>query len=199
MSTSVAPSARARSSPRKSPRYSATLLVATPIGSPTSSSTSPSGVDTTTPAAAGPGLPRAPPSTWTTNLKSEPGRPGVVSLGGELGKLAGNARPPAIADGAVAATGRGPAPPRRLAAVDDHLDVGVVGVVVLKLRQKLVGELLRNNAVDHANHARGGRGRPPSNVCLVRDRTPCTRIICVQDLACRLEADYTAPRAPCSS
>jgi hypothetical protein len=49
-----------------------TLLVATPIRSPSSSSTAPSESETTTPIAAGPGLPRAPPSTWTTTFNSSP-------------------------------------------------------------------------------------------------------------------------------
>src|SRR4051794_40907915 len=67
-STSSAPWAAASSSPRRSARYSATLLVASPIVSPTCSTTAPSSLRTTTPIAAGPGLPRAPPSTFTVSL-----------------------------------------------------------------------------------------------------------------------------------
>ena len=43
-------------------RYSATLFVATPIRSPCAARTVPSSVSSTYPYAAGPGLPRAPPS-----------------------------------------------------------------------------------------------------------------------------------------
>ena len=67
-STSVAPSARARCRPSSNPRYSATLLVVSPSTSVASSSTAPSGAETTAAAAAGPGLPRAPPSTCTTTF-----------------------------------------------------------------------------------------------------------------------------------
>src|SRR4051812_50072344 len=63
-STSVAPSARARRRPSSTPRYSATLLVWRPRTSMASSRTSPLGDVMTAAAAAGPGLPREPPTTW---------------------------------------------------------------------------------------------------------------------------------------
>src|ERR1019366_6390983 len=69
--TSLAPSAAARCSPASTARYSATLLVATPIRSACAASTAPSGAEATTPVAAGTGLPRAPPSTWTTSVGGE--------------------------------------------------------------------------------------------------------------------------------
>ena len=56
-----------RSSPAISPRYSATLLVASPMYSARSASTSPvSASSSTAPYAAGPGLPREPPSASMT-------------------------------------------------------------------------------------------------------------------------------------
>src|SRR3954447_561919 len=97
-----------------------------------SSSTSPSGVETTTPIAAGPGLPRAPPSTWTRSRKSDggelPGNPGAAAVAGLA--LLPTRRRPALA-------------PLALAPVDDDLDVGVVRVVggelVVQLIRQLVG------------------------------------------------------------
>src|SRR5438270_2498753 len=166
MSTSRAPSAAARSIPRSTARYSATLLVATPMVSPSSSSTVPLGSEITTPTAAGPGLPRAPPSTCTTTFTRRAGEAGSgpVSLGGQLRQLAGDARPAPVAHGAVAAAGRRPAAPGGLAAVDDHLDVGIVGVIALELGEQLAGELLGDDAVDHAQDARRGGGGAPSNL-----------------------------------
>src|SRR5690606_15502814 len=65
-STSSAPSSRASRRPSRTARYSATLLVASPMYSPRSARTAPSSPFATAPIAAGPGLPRAPPSTFTT-------------------------------------------------------------------------------------------------------------------------------------
>src|SRR4051794_8767196 len=147
-STSSAPSARARSSPSSRPRYSATLFVATPRYSCASSTTSPSGVETTAAAAAGPGLPRAPPSTWTTSLTCDPDAESL--LGVERGELAGHARAAAVARLALLGVlGRGLRAPLGLAAVDDDLHVRVVLVVldepVVQLRRKL----LWDDGVDH--------------------------------------------------
>src|SRR6476646_1012914 len=121
-------------------RYSATLLVAMPIRSATSSITVPSGSDTTTPIAAGPGLPRAPPSTLTTSFKSllpavGPGRAGPPSLGRKLRKLAGHPRPPAVAylPIVVSRVRCSRLAARGLAPVDDHGHVRVVGVVLGQL------------------------------------------------------------------
>src|SRR5579862_4993393 len=61
-STSASASSTAFSRPAMSARYSATLFVATPIRSPCAASTVPSSASSTNPYAAGPGLPRAPPS-----------------------------------------------------------------------------------------------------------------------------------------
>src|SRR4051812_31351707 len=62
------PNARASSSARISALYSATLLVVMPSGSATSLTTFPSGSARLIPIPAGPGLPRAAPSTCTTNV-----------------------------------------------------------------------------------------------------------------------------------
>src|SRR4051812_18913332 len=142
-STSVAPSARARSRPSSRPRYSATLLVVSPRTAVASSSTAPSAAAVSTAAAAaGPGLPRAPPSTWTTTL--------TRSLRVELGELAGDARAATVAQltavGAVVAVA---VATLGLAAVDDDLDAGVVGVVRLHAVIQLGRKLLRDDAVDH--------------------------------------------------
>src|SRR5215212_4511403 len=125
-STSVAPIARARSSPSSSPRYSATLLVARPSVTAASSSTSPSGELTTAAAAAGPGLPREPPSTWTTTLT--PGAaPSGFDVAGDGRELARHPRPPPIADLALAARGAAAGlAALALAPIDDHGDVGIV-------------------------------------------------------------------------
>src|SRR3954452_2755607 len=146
-STSVAPSARARSRPSSSPRYSATLLVAPPSVVAASSSTSPSGVLMTAAAAAGPGLPREPPSTWTTTLT--PGAaPSDFDVAGDGRELARHARPPAVADLTLAA-GVADRPTFALAAVDDDRDVGVVLVVGRELVVQLGREGLWNHAEDH--------------------------------------------------
>src|SRR3954449_956120 len=157
-STSVAPSARARSRPSSRPWYSATLLVARPSVSAASSRTSPSGELTTAAAAAGPGLPREPPSTWTTTLT--PGAaPSDFDVAGDGRELARHARPPAIAALALAArVAHGAA--LALAAIDDHRDVGVVLVVGRELVVQLGREGLWNHAEDHD-------GAPP------RGRRPC--------------------------
>src|SRR5581483_10310250 len=61
-STAGTASSSARSRPATSARYSATLFVAMPIRSPCDASTVPSSASSTYAKAAGPGLPRAPPS-----------------------------------------------------------------------------------------------------------------------------------------
>src|SRR5205814_10310162 len=61
-SSSSTPRSTALRRPSIRPRYSATLFVATPIVSPRASRTVPSSASSTYPYAAGPGLPRAPPS-----------------------------------------------------------------------------------------------------------------------------------------
>src|SRR3954471_18874246 len=151
-STSSAPSARARSRPSSSPRYSATLFVTRPSSSWASSTTSPSGVGTTAAAAAGPGLPRAPPSTWTTSFTG-------ASLRVDRRELAGDARAPAVADGALlGALVRALRPALGLAPVDDHLHVRVVLVVLDEPLVELRGEFLWDDGVDHR------RG----NLCVLR-------------------------------
>src|SRR3954452_5630058 len=146
-STSVAPIARARSSPSSRPRYSATLLVARPSVTAASSSTSPAGELTTAAAAAGPGLPREPPSTWTTTLTSG-AAPSDFDVAGDGRELARHARPPAVADLALAA-GVADRPALALAAIDDHRDVRVVLVVGRELVVQLGREGLWNHAEDH--------------------------------------------------
>src|SRR5215217_1406030 len=142
-STSVAPSAFARSSPSSRPRYSATLLVAVPIRTPASSSTSPAGEGITAAAAAGPGLPRAPPSTWTTTFTG-----GNLGVRRERCEVAGHARAPPVAH-LTHATAAAGLPAFLLAAVDDDRHVGVVLVVGSELLVELVREGLGNDAVDH--------------------------------------------------
>src|SRR3954451_25118390 len=142
-STSSAPSARARSRPSSSPRYSATLFETTPSSSCASSRTSPSGVETTAAAAAGPGLPRAPPSTWTTSFTS-------ASLGVDRRELAGHARAAAVAAGALLAVlGLALRAALGLAPVDDDLHVRVVLVVLDEPLVELRGEFLWDDGVDH--------------------------------------------------
>src|SRR4051812_5125218 len=142
-STSSAPSARARSRPSSRPRYSATLLVTTPSSSCASSSTSPSAVETTAAAAAGPGLPRAPPSTWTTSFTA-------ASLGVERRELAGDARAAAVAAGAlVAVLGLAARAALGLAPVDDALHVRIVLVVLDEPLVELRREFLWDDGVDH--------------------------------------------------
>src|SRR5215210_7531735 len=165
-STSVAPSARARSSPSSNPRYSATLLVARPSVTAASSSTSPSGVVSTAAAAAGPGFPREPPSTWTTTLT-----PGAAPSGFDVARdrreLARHARPPAIADLALAAAVADRAT-LALAAVDDHRDVGVVLVVGGEPLVQLVLEGLWHHAEDHDADPTHARSAVHSTICRVR-------------------------------
>src|SRR4051812_9031611 len=143
-STSVAPSARAARNPRSTARYSATLLVATPMVSLASPTTSPSGVVSTAAAAAGPGLPREPPSTWTTRR--------TVLVRVDRRKLAGDAAPAPVADrpllGLLGCFARCRAA-LALAPVDDDLHVRVVGVVIGELVIELVGHLLGDHAIDH--------------------------------------------------
>src|SRR4051794_6034800 len=152
-STSVAPSACARARPSRSPRYSATLLVAGPSVSAASSRTSPSGVETTAAAAAGPGLPRAPPSTWTTTFTA---RSGLVA--GDAGELARDPGPPPGAQLPLAAAARAGLAPRAPPPVDDDGDVRVVLVVRRELVVQLVGEGFRDDAVDHRGDAIQRRG-----------------------------------------
>ena len=66
-------------SPAIRPEYSATLLVATPIAVPSSAMTSPVAASfSTAPYAAGPGLPREPPSA---SMMTEVGPVTVLTLG----------------------------------------------------------------------------------------------------------------------
>src|SRR3954449_994670 len=161
-STSVAPRERARSRPSSSPRYSATLFVARPSVTAASSSTSPAGELTTAAAAAGPGLPREPPSTWTTTLT--PGAtPSGFDVAGDGRGLAGHAPPPTVADLALAAriTDRAAL---ALAAIDDHRDVRVVLVVRGELVVQLGREGLWNHAEDHDGDPTRVRGAVHSTI-----------------------------------
>src|SRR4051812_32394337 len=166
ISTSVAPRSRARRSPSSSPRYSATLLVAVPRTSIASSRTSPSGEEITEAPAAGPGLPRAPPSTWTTTFNRGPDRrSGPHLLGVDAREVARDPRAAAVAlfapavdrqhvgDLLLLALPRAAAlftgAPVGRAPVDDDLHVGVILVVLRELGIELVGELSRHHAIDH--------------------------------------------------
>src|SRR5215218_9988567 len=153
-STSVAPSAAARSRPSSKPRYSATLFVASPIRTAARSSTCPSGAETTAAAAAGPGLPRAPPSTWTTTCTAA--SLVAVRRRGDRGELSRHAGAPPVTDLAhPAARGSGLAP-LGSAAVDDHGDVRIVLVIPGETGVELLGEGLGDDAVDHASDATPG-------------------------------------------
>src|SRR3954447_21286099 len=142
-STSVAPSRRASSNPSSSPLYSATLFVVSPMWRPSAASSCPSaGSLTTAPIPAGPGFPRAPPSTWTTSF--------LIAF---EGRWEGAGRPSlaAVADHAalVVHGALGAAAVRALATVDDDGHVRVVLVVGDHLVVELVRERLRDDAVDH--------------------------------------------------
>src|SRR5256714_1041979 len=157
--------------------------------SPISSSTSPSGVDTTTPTAAGPGLPRAPPSTWTTSFIE---RERLVVLSdhstdvgrGELARNPGTAAVANLAVAGVLGVACGGAAAVALAAVDDDLHVGVVLVVLRELVVELVRELLWDDAIDHRSDINRGAcrripcpsGAPdPSASAVVNPRAPAHR------------------------
>src|SRR4051812_5572745 len=96
-------------------------------------------MDATAATAAGPGFPRAPPSTWTTTFTRLGRRLDLRE--GALGTLAAT-----VLEGVVVA---------RVAAlgapVDDHLDVRVVPVVVRQPVVQLVRKRLRHHAVDHSS------------------------------------------------
>src|SRR5579871_4060291 len=74
------PRARASSSARIMAVYSATLLVVRPSGSPISLTTLPSASSITIPMPAGPGLPRAAPSTCAVHLSTLSASPPPQSL-----------------------------------------------------------------------------------------------------------------------
>src|SRR4051812_24108726 len=167
-STSVAPSARARSRPSSSPRYSATLLLARPSVTAASSSTSPSGELTTAAAAAGPGLPREPPSTWTTTLTLG-AAPSGFDVAGNGRELARHARPPAVADLSLAARVADRAA-LALAAIEDDGDVRVVLVVGRELVIQLGREGLWNHAEDHERDPTRVRGAVYSTIRRVSAR-----------------------------
>ena len=118
-----------------------------PIRSAASSSTSPSGEEITAAAAAGPGLPRAPPSTWTTTFTAA-----RLGVRGERCEVAGHARAAPVAHLAHAAATAGLAA-LLLAAVDDDGHVGVILVVGGELVVELVRERFGNDAVDHGTDA----------------------------------------------
>src|ERR1035437_3008662 len=160
-STSLAPRAAARARPSSSARYSATLLLARPISSECSPRISQSGEEITQAAAAGPGLPRAQPATWTiTFIAAGLCRLGRRSrLGGvrERQHVAGHAGAASVAHHAtlrrVIAAGSARVAVAgatvKLAPVEDHLDVVVALVVLDELRIELIGEWFGYNAVDH--------------------------------------------------
>src|SRR4051794_40419457 len=95
--------------------------------------------------AAGPGFPRAPPSTWTRRRTLR------------RRELAGDAGAAAVADLALAARVARPAlATLTLAPVDDDLHVGVIRVVRDELVEELIGQLGRDDAVDHGKVRSGG-------------------------------------------
>src|SRR3954447_20403379 len=108
-----------------------------------SSMTVPSGSETTAATAAGPGLPRAPPSRWRTSR--------TRLLAGDGRELARHPGPAPVAALALVRSGRVTARAAAVArtTVDDHGDVRVIGVVVGQLLEELTGELLGHHAIDH--------------------------------------------------
>src|SRR5438105_5998559 len=158
-STSRAPSSRAVRKPSSSASYSATLFVAVPSSCACSASTSPSGVVITHAAAAGPGFPRAPPSTCTISRVPAIGANRPAGPGGcarERRHIAGDTRPAPVAHDAplrLARLARAGAPAActavEAAAVDDNGDVVLVLVVGDEPRVELIGERSGHHAVDH--------------------------------------------------
>src|SRR5438128_604986 len=172
-STSSAPIARARSSPSSSARYSATLLVAVPSSCACSSSSSPSLALITDAAAAGPGLPRAPPSTCTMTFKAPRQGLAPAPLAADTrqrGHVPGHASPAPVAydaalRGAVGDTRIRALPARtpiELAAIDDHGHIVVVLVVGEQLRIELVCQLSGHHRIDHVPGSYWSRARTPS-------------------------------------
>src|SRR5207253_127632 len=171
-STSRAPSSRAVRKPSSSASYSATLFVVAPSSCACSASTSPSGVVITHAAAAGPGLPRAPPSTCTISRVAAIGASRPAGSGGcarERRHVAGHTGPAPVAHDApllAASLARAGAPAARAAveatAVDDHGDVVLVLVVGDELRVQLVSERSGHHAVDHRRRFYPPAGRTPN-------------------------------------
>src|SRR5690242_13559673 len=103
-------------------------------------------------AAAGPGLPRAPPSTWTMTFTSARPSPAIAQslVRIERRELAGHARATAVAHLAlVGVLDRALRPPLGFAPVDDDLHVRVVLVVLDEPVVQLRGELFWDDGVDH--------------------------------------------------
>src|SRR5205085_10057936 len=97
--------------------------------------------------AAGPGLPRAPPSTWTTSFMEA----GTLADVGRR-EVPGNPRAATVAHLPVVGVrtlARGAPAAVTPATVDDDLHVGIVLVVLRELVVELVCQLLRDDAVDH--------------------------------------------------
>src|SRR5829696_1805624 len=112
-----------------------------------SASTSPPGEEITAAAAAGPGLPRAPPSTWTTTFTRV-----RLGVGGERCEVARHTRAAPVADLAHASAATG-LTALLLAAVDDDGDVRIVLVIGGEPVVELVREGFGHDAVDHEEDA----------------------------------------------
>ena len=136
---------RARAAARGTPRRCSSRRRGPRIAS---STTSPSGVASTAAAAAGPGLPRAPPSTWTTSFTRGAATLRVDRREARRGRAAAGDR---ASRAVLRRLARRAVRPRALglAAVDDDLHVRVVLVVVREPVVELGGQLLWDHAVDH--------------------------------------------------
>src|SRR5258708_32799704 len=114
----------------------------------------------TAPAAAGPGFPRAPPSTCTTSFNAGSARVDVERR--RVARDAGSA-PVALQPLLLLGLRCGAAsPPITAAPIDDHLDIVVAGVVGRQLVEQLVGQIGGDHAVDHVG-ADANRSSPCSS------------------------------------
>src|SRR4051794_39471365 len=155
----------------------------------------PSGAVTTAATAAGPGLPRAPPSTWTMTLST-----GSARLGGGLDRREGAGHPLQAAIARLAtvvwALDLARAPIRTLAPVDDDLHVGVVLVVVDELVVELGGQGLRHDAVDHRSPETTPAPRCPSSLAnAFHSRSASSSSSISWPLPSRLTGSRSSPRS----
>src|SRR5258708_37718886 len=114
----------------------------------------------TAPAAAGPGFPRAPPSTCTTSFNAGSARVDV-----ERRRVARDAGAAPVALHPLLLLGLrclAASPPITAATIDDHLDVVVACVVGRQLVKQLVGQIGGDHAVDHVG-ADANRSSPCSS------------------------------------
>src|SRR4051794_6270622 len=191
-SISRAPSSRASSSASSTARYSATLLVASPMYAVRSPNALPSGSVATAATAAGPGFPRAPPSTWTTIFRD----PSVTRHYGR--ERAGHAVVPAVARFALLLELAGilaGAAVGALAAVDDDFHVGVVLVVLDHAVVELVRESLGHDAVDHCSERTPMLIRPSAATLAFQSRAASSSWSSSSPLSLSVTGSSASPRS----